>query len=541
MHIIIPMSGFGERFKKAGYSIPKPLILIDDKPIIGHVIDMFPGETKFTFICNSEHLENNTYKMRETLTAHCPTGNIVSIQPHKLGPIHAVLQAIDLIEDTEEVIVNYCDFSCYWDWQDFKRFVALSNSYGSIPAYKGFHPHSLGTTNYAYLKEKAGWVSDIQEKQPFTDNRMDEFASSGTYYFKNGRLMKDAFQYVVDNNLSLNGEYYVSLAFKYLFKKQLPVSVYPLEHFMQWGTPEDVHEYLQWSSIFRQQLVPDQKINQCIPGATIIPMAGLGKRFHDEGYKLTKPLIPISGEPMVLKATEDLPKTEEYSFVIRSDMDGHEEITKIIQQRFPKSIITHLEKVTNGQATSAFIGINALLGKIDNKSPVTIGACDSGAIYSLEAFQKMISSEQYDLIVWGASGHVNAIRKPEMFGWIDADSTGSIRKVSVKKPLHNPSHDPIVIGTFTFRNIETYKQCYEKLVADSVMVNGEFYIDSMVNIAIELGLQCQLFPVDHFISWGTPNDLRTYEYWQACFHKWQGHPYRLENDLSMKFNQPKHH
>ena len=51
MQIIIPMSGFGERFRRAGYSIPKPLIEVDGKPIIQHVIEMFPGEEKFIFIC----------------------------------------------------------------------------------------------------------------------------------------------------------------------------------------------------------------------------------------------------------------------------------------------------------------------------------------------------------------------------------------------------------------------------------------------------------------------------------------------------------
>ena len=43
MQIIIPMSGFGERFRKVGYKVPKPLIEIEGKPIIAHVIDMIPG------------------------------------------------------------------------------------------------------------------------------------------------------------------------------------------------------------------------------------------------------------------------------------------------------------------------------------------------------------------------------------------------------------------------------------------------------------------------------------------------------------------
>ena len=47
--IIIPMSGIGERFIKAKYKLPKPLIKVAGKPIIAHVIDLFPGETEFLF------------------------------------------------------------------------------------------------------------------------------------------------------------------------------------------------------------------------------------------------------------------------------------------------------------------------------------------------------------------------------------------------------------------------------------------------------------------------------------------------------------
>ena len=77
MQIVIPMSGFGERFRRAGYSIPKPLIEVEGKPIIAHVIDMFPGETDFIFICNQQHLNNPDFHMQAILNRHCPTGRIV--------------------------------------------------------------------------------------------------------------------------------------------------------------------------------------------------------------------------------------------------------------------------------------------------------------------------------------------------------------------------------------------------------------------------------------------------------------------------------
>ena len=56
MQIVIPMSGFGERFRRAGYTVPKPLVRIEGKTIIEHVVDMFPGDNYFIFICNKDHL-----------------------------------------------------------------------------------------------------------------------------------------------------------------------------------------------------------------------------------------------------------------------------------------------------------------------------------------------------------------------------------------------------------------------------------------------------------------------------------------------------
>ena len=93
------MSGYGERFRRAGYDVPKPLIQVESKPIIQHVYEMFPGESNFIFICNQDHINNDDYELEETITTFCPTAKIVSIEPHNLGPVHAVLASEDLIND----------------------------------------------------------------------------------------------------------------------------------------------------------------------------------------------------------------------------------------------------------------------------------------------------------------------------------------------------------------------------------------------------------------------------------------------------------
>ena len=106
-----------------------------------------------------------------------------------------------------------------------------------------------------------------------------------------------------------------------------------------------------------------------------------------------------------------------------------------------------------------------------------------------------------------------------------------IKKVSVKKSINSDFSKPIITGTFTFKSITKLKMIIEKLIEDkNNKVNGEFYLDSCINTAIELGMKCKYFKVDYYICWGTPNDLKTFEYWQSCFHKWNLHPYNIEND-----------
>lgn len=234
---------------------------------------------------------------------------------------------------------------------------------------------------------------------------------------------------------------------------------------------------------------------------------------------------------MVIQAVNDLPKTFLKVFVLRKDMPGYEDICEELKTSFPGAIFSLLPGITEGQACSALIGME-YLEKISTSSelgPVTVGACDNGALYDAGMLEQMMSDEDIDVIVWGVRGHPNAMRHPNMFGWINAVD-GKIKSISVKNPLKSPASDPIIIGTFTFRRAQDFRNVVKKLIARDGTVNGEFYIDSCINDAIELGLNCQLFEVSHFISWGTPNDLKTFEYWQSCFHKWADHPYQIQND-----------
>ena len=251
MKIVIPMSGQGSRFVKAGYTTYKPFILEHNIPIIEHVINLFPGEDDFIFICRTDLLE--TTNLKEQLLKLKPTATIVPCEPHKLGPVYTVTKAFHLIDDNEQVICNYCDFFMHWDYQDFKNTVSQNNCDGCIPCYTGFHPHLLHEKNlYAGCAVDSNqFLTEIKEKFSFEQDKSKGFHSAGTYYFSKGSYVKKYFTQLMDERIDLNGEYYISLVYNLLCRDNLKTYVYSkVPHFCQWGTPEDMEEYNQWSDVF---------------------------------------------------------------------------------------------------------------------------------------------------------------------------------------------------------------------------------------------------------------------------------------------------
>jgi len=528
MHIIIPMSGVGQRFIDAGYHVPKPMIEIDSKPIIQHVTELFPGEKKFTFICNEDHLANT--KMRSVLNNLMPTAKIISIANHKKGPVFAVSQILDAIDDNEEVIVNYCDFGTWWNYEDFLEHTRHRKADGAVVAYKGFHPHMLGTTNYAFMRDQQQWMLEIKEKEPFTNNRMNEYASNGTYYFRRGSLIKKYFPLLQERNIDLNGEFYVSLIYNLLLEDQLKVSIYNIQHMLQWGTPQDVEEYNTWSQYFSKLTQPEKSWQAEDQSTTLIPLAGHGSRFRDNGYTLPKPLLPVSGKAMILQANNQLPKSKFNRYVCLKEHVLNYHIDEAIKSNQTDANIITIDQVTEGQAITCELGLK----DINESAPLLIAACDNGMLWDHETYSKLINNKKIDAIVWTFKGHPSARTNPQMYGWVntvEVDGITMATGVSVKKAISNhPENDHAIVGTFYFRRASLFGEALTILKEKDIRVNNEFYVDSIVGVLVDLGYQVATFEIDYYVGWGTPNDYETFNYWQSYFHKAADHPYQLEKD-----------
>jgi NDP-sugar pyrophosphorylase family protein len=524
MKIIIPMSGRGQRFIDKGYTVPKPLIEVDGMPIIEHIVRQFDPEDSFLFICANDHLE--TTPMRSILQRIAPNGTIIGIAPHKLGPVHAVQQVYDYIDDEEEVIVNYCDFGWYWNYGDFKRHTHDRKADGAVPAYRGFHPHMLGTTNYAFMRDKDQWMLEIREKQPFTNNRMAEYASSGTYYFRTGGLMKHYMDLTVARGLQVKGEYYVSVVYNLLVEDGLKVSIYEIQHMLQWGTPEDVEDYLYHSDYFKKLMQHHVFESPLAETIQLIPLAGEGMRFQKEGYETPKPLLPLSGRTMIEQAFDCYPKAAHERFVVLQRHCDAYGIDDLLKKHFPKARIIRLDHVTEGQAITASLGLEAE----DSDRPLLVAACDNGLLIDEARYTQALLDPEVDGLCFSFRNNPTVGKNPNAYGYLETDSNDRITGVSVKKPISDcPMSDHAIVGAFFFKKTSDFFEALSDLVEANRRVNGEFYIDNMMGVLAESGKCYKAFEVP-YESWGTPNDYKTYQYWQSFFHKAFFHPYAIDGD-----------
>lgn len=100
MKIIVMAAGRGERYRKEGFTISKPLVEFKGKPMINHVISQFYGVANFDDI-----IVVGTESVCNYIDLAFPTIKKVAVHTTQNGPGMSVLLAGGLIEDSEPVLL----------------------------------------------------------------------------------------------------------------------------------------------------------------------------------------------------------------------------------------------------------------------------------------------------------------------------------------------------------------------------------------------------------------------------------------------------
>lgn len=565
MNIIIPMTGYGSRFVAAGYQELKPFIPVMGKPIIEWIVKgMYPSDVQFVFVCRGEHLQKDP-SMKDKLLALSPNAVIVSIEDWvKKGPVWDVLRAYRALctapaagmgteanadgvrivsgeaaqfHKGDGVIINYCDFYMSWDYAAFAKEAKERDSDGAVPCYTGFHPNLLPAKNFyaSCLTDANDDLAEIREKYSFEKDKMKAKHSPGVYYFKNGETMEKYCQRLTEHEeCAINGEFYASLPYNFMVRDGLKVWVPTnVTYFCQWGTPEDLREFVYWTDLVLQNEKSEKTVdettadngngqdkNTCA-GKVLIPMAGAGQRFADAGYRVHKPAIPTidrwdgTEKPMVVCATKDLPGVEEDGAnVIYVDRTFHKEdgVEDAIRAYYPKAQFITVEKLTEGQACTCMLAESYL----DPEEPLLIAGCDNGMDIDRKTFED--TAKDCDCIVFTYRHNEAVLQNPNAYGWMLTDEEGNVTGTSIKKAISDtPMEDPAVVATFWFRKAKVFLEATAKMIHENDRINGEFYVDQTVKHVLDLGYRAKIFDIDRYVGWGTPADYEGYQKTYAYF------------------------
>jgi len=507
------MAGHSRRFKNAGYEAPKFLLENTGRPIISYVVDMFSEEDTFHFILNKEiKLTSDQESMLRSLM---PNVLIYFVNPHELGPNHTINEADLMISNDSEIIVTYCDFTVIWNYESFKRDVYGYDA--SVPYFSGFHAASLGKTNYAYMKESNNELQKLQEKKPFTNNKIDEPASTGIYYFKSFGYFRELLKLLTNNNQELpNNESYTSLLLNEAVRLGDKVRLFKVEQFICLGTPEDYEQFCYWQDYFnRNSQYPDQ--DPIIAEWSIMPMAGKGNRFKEFGYKTSKPLIQIGNKSLIEKCISSLPKSKNSVYILKESDFVVENLVKDITKSDPainKEFI-HIEQPTTGQAATCLLAKDL----INSSDSLLISSCDYEIIFDRDELTKLIKQHDPDVLLFTFKLRSMPVANYSSFAYCN-ESFGHITHISEKKCLSDyPQFDHMLTGTFWFKESNLFFQAATNLLEEDIRVNNEHYVGTSINYLIKSGFKVMSFEVNQWISFGDPAELELYYFWERFFNQ----------------------
>lgn len=232
-NILIPMAGEGSRFKKAGYTFPKPLIEVNGKPMIQLVVDNLGFDANFIYVVRKEHYDK--YNLKSFLNLITPDCKIIQVDSLTEGAACTTLLAKEYIDNENPLIIANSDQFMVWNQTDFYYKMIETKADGGIVTFRSTHPK----WSYAKLGENNN-VIEVAEKNPISDH-----ATTGVYYYRRGSDYVKYAEQMIEKNIRVNNEFYVCPVFNEFIKDGKKVKTFNIEKMWGLGVPEDLEYFLK--------------------------------------------------------------------------------------------------------------------------------------------------------------------------------------------------------------------------------------------------------------------------------------------------------
>jgi NDP-sugar pyrophosphorylase family protein len=243
-------------------------------------------------------------------------------------------------------------------------------------------------------------------------------------------------------------------------------------------------------------------------------MGGRGERFRTDGYSEPKPLIPIQGRPMLARTLSSLPRMDKALALAEPSLSQRTDLAPLLSPSAAKSNVIRLSGATR-DAIETCLHARA---QVDPDLPVLVAACDAAFVFDETAWKKIASDPRVDFAVWTFRNHPHANRNPKQYSWARTDAAGNVLDVAIKESLHpDPRADAGLTGTFYFRRAADFFSACETLKQALNPTGREQHLDWVIRVLTANGKHGCVFDVTHFICFGTPDDLRTFDYWAKYF------------------------
>jgi HAD superfamily hydrolase (TIGR01509 family) len=233
LNVLIPMAGAGSRFEQAGYTFPKPLIEVRNKPMIQVVVENLNLDANYIYVVQKAHREK--YNLDTLLNLLTPGCKIVETDGLTEGAACTALLAKEYIDNDNPLFFANSDQFVEWDSNEFMYKMQETDADGGIVTFTATHP------KWSFAKtDENGLVTEVAEKNPISD-----IATVGYYYWKNGSDFVKYAEQMIEKNIRVNNEFYVCPVFNQAIEDCKQIRTFNTAGMWGLGTPEDLNYYLE--------------------------------------------------------------------------------------------------------------------------------------------------------------------------------------------------------------------------------------------------------------------------------------------------------